>query len=194
MSSFINNTSRAGVWIGGAILIISALLVSIDVIARKMFFLGNTGANELSSYAFAISTSWALAYVGLQRANVRVDIVRQLLPLRARIVLDLLALALLAAFMLCVTFYSFDVVMTSWSRAATANTALATPLYIPQGLWFSGLLWASLVFVVMLLRASVAIIRGDIDTVQETAGLRSTEEEAEEEAVAGERIVKGVAP
>jgi hypothetical protein len=47
------------------------------------------------------------------------------------------------------------------------------------------------ILAMMLLRASVALVTGDIETVKAIAGVRSTQEEAEEEAAAGERMVKG---
>ena len=66
--------SRVAVWAGGALTIASVLLISFDVLARKFLGFTTGGADELSSYAFAISTSWALAFATLQRANVRVDV------------------------------------------------------------------------------------------------------------------------
>ena len=79
--------------------IASVLLISFDVLARKFFGFTTGGADELSSYAFAISTSWALAFATLQRANVRVDVVYQYLPVRVSAVLDWIALVALGVFM-----------------------------------------------------------------------------------------------
>ena len=47
------------------------------------------------------------------------------------------------------------------------------------------------VLALMLLRASVALVTGDIEAVRELAGVRSAVEEAGDEAAAGERIVAG---
>jgi TRAP-type C4-dicarboxylate transport system permease small subunit len=185
--------SHWAVWFGGALTIGSVLLISFDVIVRKFFGFSTGGADELSSYTFAISTSWALAFATLQRANVRVDVLYQYLPVRVSAILDWLSIVALGAFMVVLTFYAYDVVATSWSQNSAANTPLATPLYIPQGLWFAGLVWMCLVLALMLLRASVALVTGRIDVVKEIAGVRSTQEEAEEEAAAGERIVRGEA-
>ena len=80
--------SRVAVWAGGALTIASVLLISFDVLARKFLGFNTGGADELSSYAFAISTSWALAFATLQRANVRVDVLYQKLPVRLSAVLD----------------------------------------------------------------------------------------------------------
>ncbi|SEP83812.1 TRAP-type mannitol/chloroaromatic compound transport system, small permease component [Faunimonas pinastri] len=183
--------ARYAVWFSGALTLASVLLISVDVLARK--FLGrNTGAaDELSSYAFAISTSWSLAFATLQRANVRVDVLYQRLPVRLSAVLDWLSLVAMGVFMAFLTYYALGVVQASWDQHSTANTPLATPLYIPQGLWFLGLLFMCLILALMLLRASVALVTGDLDTVREICGVRSTREEAEDEAEAGERMVRG---
>lgn len=185
-----NRLSRLAVWAGGALTLASALLISFDVLARK--FLGfNTGAaDELSSYAFAISTSWALAFATLQRANVRVDVLYQLLPVRLSAVLDWLSVVALGVFMGELTWYAMDVVTSSWTQNSAANTTLATPLWIPQGLWFIGLVWMCVVLALLLVRASVALVTGDVATVKEVCGVRSAQEEASDEAAAGERLVR----
>lgn len=185
--------SRAAVWCAGALTIASVLLISFDVLARKFFGFTTGGADELSSYAFAISTSWSLAFATLQRANVRVDVLYQFLPVRVAAVLDWLSLVALGVFMAMLTYYAYDVVGASLAQSSRANTPLATPLAVPQGLWFLGLAFMCIVLSLMLLRASIALVTGDIATVKTIAGVRSTQEEAEEEAAAGERMVKGEA-
>ncbi len=191
LSRTAEHLSRWAVWFGGALTIGSVLLITFDVLARKFFGFTTGGADELSSYAFAISTSWAFAFATLQRANVRVDVLYQYLPVRLSAVLDWLSVVALGVFMVMLTYYAYDVAATSWSQNSAANTPLATPLYIPQGLWLLGLIWMCLVLALMLVRSSVALVTGRFDDVKAIAGVRSTQEEAEEEAAAGERMVKG---
>lgn len=184
--------SRGAVWAGGALTIASVLLISFDVLARKFLGFNTGGADELSSYAFAISTTWALAFATLQRANVRVDVLYQYLPIRLSALLDWLSLVGLAVFMVVLSWYAMDVVATSWTQNSAANTTLATPLWIPQALWLVGLVWMCLVLALMLVRASAALVSGDIALVKEICGVRSAQEEADDEAASGERLVRGV--
>ena len=186
-----NALSLGAAWFGGAITLASVLLICFDVLVRKFFGFTTGGADELSGYAFAISTSWSLAFVVLHRGNVRVDALYQLLPVRVSAVLDWLSLVALGVFMVFLTYYASFVVDTSWTQSSAANTPLATPLWIPQGLWFLGLVWMCLVLALMLVRASVALVTGDIPTIKDLCGVRSAEEEAEEEAETGARLVKG---
>lgn len=184
-----NTLSRGAIYAGGALTLASVLLISFDVLARKFFGFNTGAADELSSYAFAISTSWALAFATLQRANVRVDVIYQMLPVRLAALLDWISLVALGVFMAFLTWYAMDVVMASWVQHSAANTTLATPLWIPQGLWCLGLLWMCVVLALMLLRASIALVTGDISSLQALCGVRSAQDEAREEAEAGERLV-----
>ncbi|THU03695.1 TRAP transporter small permease [Lampropedia puyangensis] len=186
-----NQISRYAVWFGGAITIASVLLVTFDVLVRKFFGFNLGGADELSSYAFAVSTTWAFAFASLQRANVRVDVLYQYLPVRLSALVDWISLVGLGIFMAFLTFYAKDMVLASFTQGSTANSIMATPLWIPQGLWLIGLLWMCIVLALMLIRASVALVTGDIRTLKEVCGVRSAQEEAEEEAANGERMVKG---
>lgn len=185
--------SLGAVWVGGALTIASVLLISFDVLARKFLGFTTGGADELSSYAFAISTSWALAFATLQRANVRVDAIYVYLPVRLSALLDWLALVALGVFMVYLSWYAFDVVGASWAQKSRSNTTMATPLWIPQGLWFLGLVWMCIVLAIMLLRASLALVTGDIEIVKALCGVRSAQEEADDEAATGERLVRGEA-
>ena len=186
-----NALSLGAALFGGVITLASALLICFDVIVRKYFGFTTGGADELSGYAFAISISWSLAFVVLHRGNVRVDALYQLLPVRISAALDWLSLVTLGVFMVFLTYYASFVVDTSWMQNSAANTPLATPLWIPQGLWLLGLVWMCLVLALMLVRASVALVTGDIATIKKLCGVRSAEEEALEEAETGERLIKG---
>jgi TRAP-type C4-dicarboxylate transport system permease small subunit len=185
--------SRFAIWVAGGLTLISALYITLDVITRKLFTFSLGGSDELSGYAFAISISWALSFATLQRANIRIDALYQHLPVRLCALLDWIALVALSVFIIFLTRYAADVAMLSWDRQATANTVMATPLWIPQWLWVAGLIWLCVVLALMLLRSSIALITGDLATVKNIAGIRSSEEEAAEEAEAGERMVRGEA-
>lgn len=187
---FANVLSQYAVWAAGALIIASVLLICFDVIARKFWGFNTGGADELSSFAFAISTSWALAFATLQRANVRVDVLYQLLPVKVAALLDWLSVVALGVFMVFLTWYAKDVLAASWVQDSAANSTMATPLWIPQGLWFLGLLWMCVVMTLMLARSSYLLVTGDLASLQELCGVRSAQEEAEEEAANGERLIQ----
>ena len=131
--------SLRAVWAGGALLLLAAFTVSVDVVLRKLFAVSLGGADELSGYAFAIGTAWAFAFALLRRANVRVDALYQHLPLKFCALLDILALLALGWFVAYLAFYGWQVLETSWTLSARSNSALKMPLWIPQSLWVAGL-------------------------------------------------------
>jgi TRAP-type C4-dicarboxylate transport system permease small subunit len=185
--------SRYAMWVAGGLTLASALYITADVIARGLFRYPLGGADELSGYAFAISISWALSFATLQRANIRIDALYQHFPTRLGAIVDWLALVLMGVFIAYWTRYAYDVASASWANQSTANTILATPLWIPQFLWIAGLVWLCVVLALMLIRSAVALVTGDYETVRRVCGVRSTQEEAAEEAEAGERLVRGEA-
>ncbi|NYT77562.1 TRAP transporter small permease [Alcaligenaceae bacterium] len=186
-----SSLSRAAIWAAGGLTLISALYITVDVLARKFFHFSLGGSDELSGYAFAISVSWALSFATLQRANIRIDALYQIFPPRVGAILDWIALVGLAVFIAYLTRYAGDVALTSWQRGSTANSITATPLWIPQFIWVAGLVWLCIVLALMLLRSSVALVTGDLRAIRELCGVRTASEEAHEEAQQGARLVKG---
>ena len=173
--------SRWATWVGGALLVASAVLVTVEVVLRKAFLVTLGGADELSGYAFAISTSWAMAFALIDRAHIRVDALYVRLPTRLCAVLDIVALAALGLFAVVLAERGIDVLLTSLRFGSTATTPLQTPLWLPQGLWVAGLVLFVVVDVLLLVRAVVALSLGDPATVGRIAGIGGHEEEVHRE-------------
>lgn len=180
--------SLRAVWAGGALLLAAAAIVSVDVIARKLFAFSLGGADELSGYAFAIGSAWAFPFALLRRANVRVDALYQHLPAKLCAVLDILALAALGVFAAVLARYGWEVLATSWSLASRSNSALTVPLWIPQALWVAGLALFLATLALLLARALGALARGDWTWIQTWLGARSIVEEAADEAAYGRAL------
>jgi hypothetical protein len=81
-----------------------------------------------------------------------------------------------------VSFFAFRVLWTSIQRSSIANTPLATPLWIPQGLWFAGILILTLVVFILLAGTVCRLWSGDASGAQSLAGASTIKEEIEEEA------------
>lgn len=169
--------ARLGVWFGGVLLIAAALLVGVEVVIRKAFDISVGGADELSGYALAISTSWALAFALLERAHIRIDSLYVHLPVRLCAVLDILGLLLLTAFFALITWYGFGVFQTSYNLGAQSLSPLGTPLIVPQLIWVLGLVMFLAIAVLLLVRATGALLTGDLATVRRLVGSRTLREE-----------------
>jgi TRAP-type C4-dicarboxylate transport system permease small subunit len=171
--------ARISGWICGLLLTVSAVLIGLDIALREIFVVTLGGANELSGYALAVSSSWGCTVALVHRMHVRIDSVYTHLSARARAVLDMVGLAAFIYFLAFVTFYAWKVLEQSIESNSHSISALGAPLAIPQAVWFLGFVVFLAVAAVYLLRAMVAFAKGDLRRVRELLGARSVEEEME---------------
>jgi TRAP-type C4-dicarboxylate transport system permease small subunit len=173
-------TSRFGAWFGGALVALAAIIISVDVLMRKI--LGTTlgGASEISGYVLAVSTTWSLALALLNRAHVRVDSFYVLLPSWACAFVDILALLAFMLFAGMLTWEGWVLFKTSFDLNAHSLTPLETPLAIPQFLWVAGLAFFFALMLLLLVHAVGALLTGNIDVVRRLLGSRSAAQELEE--------------
>lgn len=186
--------SVIAVRLGGALMLAAALLVSLDVVLRKVLDFTLGGADELAGYAFAIGTSWALAFTLLRRANVRVDALYGRLPERVTAFLDLTALLALLVFVGYLTWRGALVLQDTLRFNAHATTPLATPLWIPQSLWIAGFALFLFTLAPLILSVAVALISGDLAKVRRFAGARTLAEDASAEKAHAATLTPGTLP
>src|SRR6201988_1883840 len=170
---------RVSGWICGLLLTVSAFLIGLDIALRQIFVVTIGGANELSGYALAVSSSWGCTVALVHRMHVRIDSVYTHLSARVRALLDMVGLAAFIYFLAFVTFYAWKVLEQSIESNSRSISALGTPLAIPQAVWFAGFVVFLAVASVYLLRAMLAFAKGDLRRVRELLGARSVEEEME---------------
>ena len=183
--------SLYAVWAGGAMIIFSAFLVTFDVLARKFFGWSMAGSDEISGYTFGVSTVWALSFTLLHRAHVRVDALYLQLGATIRAALDVISVLALGIFIMILAWYAWDVFFGSWQRDARSISPMQIRLWIPQFLWFIGLLTFVVTFVLMVLSTLAALFRGDLARVRRLVGMRTVEEEVEEELASEALTRKG---
>ena len=171
--------ARVSGWICGLLLTVSAFLIGLDIALREIFVVTLGGANELSGYALAVSSSWGCTVALVHRMHVRIDSVYTHLSARVRALLDMVGLAALIYFLMFVTFYAWKVLEQSIESNSRSISALGAPLAIPQAVWFVGFVIFLVVAAVYLLRAMLAFAKGDLRRVRELLGARSVEEEME---------------
>jgi len=169
--------ARVSGWICGLLLTVSSFLIGLDIALREIFVVTLGGANELSGYALAVSSSWGCTVALVHRMHVRIDSVYTHLSARVRALLDIVGLAAFIYFLAFVTFYAWKVLEQSIESNTHSISALAAPLAIPQAVWFAGFVIFLLVAAVYLLRAMLAFAKGDLRRVRELLGARSVEEE-----------------
>lgn len=173
--------SQIAVWVGGAALLAAAVMVTVDVLARKLFSVTMSGSDEYSGYVFSATTTWAYSYCLLHRSNVRIDALYNLLPRPVTGILDVLGLVLLLYFMSIMTYYAFVSFHNSWIHDSVSITTLGTPQWIPQLFWVAGLTLFFITLIFVVLYALTALLQRNWDLVARIAGVPSIAETVEEE-------------
>ncbi|HEY0441990.1 MAG TPA: TRAP transporter small permease [Xanthobacteraceae bacterium] len=173
--------ARVGAVVGGAMLLIAALTICVDIVLRYTIAATVGGADELAGYALAISSAWGFSAALLSRSHIRIDTLYVRVRSRARATLDLVSLAALALFVALVAWHGWGVLRQSYVSGSRSLSELETPLVIPQALWFAGLVFFVAVALLLLVRALAAYLKGDLQSVFQLIGSKSAVAEAEEE-------------
>jgi TRAP-type C4-dicarboxylate transport system permease small subunit len=168
-------------WFGGALVLLAALLIGVDVLMRKFLARSIGGADELAGYSLAIGTTWGLAAALIDRAHIRIDSVYVLFPWRLRLLLDAVGVALFLTFFGLMAWHGWGVIEQSWTSGSRSQSALETPTVLPQLLWFAGLIGFVAVGMLLLLHALRLMAQGDGLAASRVIGTRSAEEEVEHE-------------
>ncbi len=173
--------SQILVWIAGTSLIGAALIVTVDVVTRKLLSITMAGADEISGYVFAISTSFSLSYALLHRVNIRIDAGYQHFPRGLRVLADFAALVLLVGFLAVVAYLGWDLVSESFRYGSRSITPLRTPIAWPQAAWLGGIVVCVLSGVLVLVSALAALASRDYHRVHMLIGVKSVDEQIREE-------------
>lgn len=169
--------SRVCVWVCGILLFVTAFMIAVEVLLRKIFSVSMGGADEISSYVLAVTCSWSFGYALFHKVHVRIDILYIKLPPKLKAMLDTLALLLFLLYMSTLSYFAFFVLKRSIDRGSTANTPLQTPLWIPQSIWFFGLVVFTLIILRVLSGSVYYQLKGRTAAALELASTSSAEAE-----------------
>lgn len=176
-----HHLARAGVWLGGTLILLAAILIGVDVLMRQVLSSSIGGADELAGYALAIGTAWSLAAALLDRAHIRIDSLYLLFPGKLRILLDFLGLLLIVGFFALIFWHGIGVVQQSWDSGSRSQSELQVPVIVPQILWVAGLGVFVAIGLVVFLTAAARLLSGDRANAGRLIGTRSAQEDLEEE-------------
>jgi TRAP-type C4-dicarboxylate transport system permease small subunit len=167
--------------VGGAALLAAAIMVTVDVFARKFFSITMSGSDEYSGYVFSATTTMAYSYCLLHRSNVRIDALYNLLPRHVTAFLDVIGLSLLLYYMSVMNYYAVISFADSWVNNSVSITTLGTPQWIPQLFWLLGLALFFLTLIFVFIYSLTALLQRNWDLVAKIAGVPSISEVMEEE-------------
>ncbi len=165
----------------GLIFIALSVVVTVETISRKVFNVSIQGADELGGYALAVGSTIAFSLALMGRNHIRVDVFHDKFPRALQAALNWLSIAALAVFGAFIAWVAFKVIGDTLQYRSTAQTPWATPLIIPQGVWYGGLVIFALVAFGYALHATVLLVSGRIDTLNHDFHPKSAKEELKEE-------------
>ncbi|WP_108662450.1 TRAP transporter small permease subunit [Acuticoccus kandeliae] len=150
--------NRAAALLAGGAVLLCAVFILVEIALRRA---GHSigGSDEISGYVMAGITTWGFSYALIERAHVRIDMIRGRLPAPLRSTLDLIAITALAGVAVLVAVRGWPVLGRSIQNASRANTPLETPLWIPQLVWWSGLVWFAAMACLLALIGAGLILR-----------------------------------
>ena len=104
-------------------------------------FLINSSANEyFAASSISSSDAFGFAYALIERTHTRIDIVLGHVPRLLRNSLNIFTYALVTGAALFITRYAYQALNESLLFNSHSPTPLQTPMWIPQGIWFAGLI------------------------------------------------------
>jgi TRAP-type C4-dicarboxylate transport system permease small subunit len=165
----------------GVIFLGLAVVVTVETTARKLFNVSLQGADELGGYALAVGSTLAFSLALMGRNHIRVDVFHEKFPPRAQAWLNWIAIVSLAAFSAFIAWVAFKVVGDTLAYRSTAQTPWATPLIIPQGVWYAGLVVFAMVACGYAARATRLLFGGRITALNSDFHPKSAKEELKEE-------------
>ncbi|MES2633276.1 MAG: TRAP transporter small permease [Pseudomonadota bacterium] len=183
-------------WVFGTVFLSLAVVVTVETISRKVFNISLQGADELGGYALAVGSTIAFSLALMGRNHIRVDVFHEKLPLRMQAFLNWFSIASIAAFGIFVAWVATKVVTDTVAYGSTAQTPWATPLILPQSVWYAGLVIFALVATGYALRATVLLATGRIDVLNHDFQPKGAKEELKEELddLANRQAAEGAKP
>ena len=171
MLSILRRLNRIIALLVGVVLLACAGLVIVDITMRKLgASLG--GTDEISGYVMAIAVAWGMAYTLLELGHVRIDLLRNRVVSRGRVIFDLIAMLSLAITVSLIAIKGWPVLARSLANSSKANTPLETPLALVQTPWLAGWIWFAIVAWLTFVAAIILLVQKNFSAADEAIGTR----------------------
>lgn len=148
--------SAAGAWVASGLLVLMVAHIVLEMVLRYGFDTSTFVVGEFVGYWVAILTFLGLGHALNSGTLIRVNVVVQFLPPRARRWLELVVVALTLGLMLYLAWFFWLAAERFAARGTVSNTVAAVPMWLPTTAVMAGML----VFAVQLLAYGLAIMAG----------------------------------
>jgi TRAP-type C4-dicarboxylate transport system permease small subunit len=179
--SLASKLSNGLAYLFGYLMLVFALIVTVETIARKLLGFSLQGVDELGGYALAISSSLAFTTALVERGHIRIDLFHLKFPRPIQALLNWLSVLLIAIFALLLMKVGADVLEETIEFNSTAPTPWATPLIWPQALWYAALALFAIVAIALAAHATYVFATRRWTHLTWLYGPKLAEEEVKEE-------------
>ena len=182
---YLERTARFFAWVSGGLILGCAILITLDVFARKFFNDNFFESFEITIYVFAVTVAFSFAFALTTKTHIRIDVVYARVPPMGRAILDVVSVSLLSLIAVVFCYYAWSTTLQSLSfpgptrLGAASPSDLSVPLVIPQSIWSLGLTWFAAICLIYLVRALIALARKDRQAVENLIGITQHDAEAE---------------
>ena len=172
-------------------LILFSLASCFEMVARKLFQFSLQGVDEIGGYTLAVVSAIGFSYTLITRGHTRIDFLVSRFPEKVRAALNCLAMATLAGMVLFAAYRCWNVLEETIEFQSTATTPLQTPLWIPQSMWYLGIVLFAAITLYLACHAAWLLARGRHAELNRLYGPQTLAEEIESEAGDVLKDVKG---
>ncbi len=162
--------------VAGVAIAVLAVLITIDIVGRDFFGASIQGTDEIGGYVLAFVGSLGMALTLLRRGHPRIELFFRFFPQVLRDVLHVLAQVSMAAFAVFMAWHAWGELQTTLRFGAITNTPLQTPLWVPQAVWLTGMVFFALTACLASVHAIVLLLT-DRPFVERRYGSPTVEEE-----------------
>jgi TRAP-type C4-dicarboxylate transport system permease small subunit len=172
--------SRACAIVVGWGLLAISVATCVEILGRKYFGFSFRSLDEIGGYLLAAVSAFGFAYALSKHSHMRVTLLFPYIPAAAQSLLNAFAMVTLAAMAVFCAWRGGAEVLEVLTTGKRSNTPLSIQLWIPQSIWFAGMVLFALGTVAMALQALTLLIR-DRSRLNRIYGPLSLEEEISSE-------------
>ena len=124
--------SSLGLWISGIAVLLMTLLITVEVVGRRVLNFTTLIADEFSGYLLVVITFMGAAYTLKSGGFTRMELVYNQFKTTGRRVLDFVFNLVSLAFLIILDYWLWDHIISNYRSGMASISILQTPLYIPK--------------------------------------------------------------
>ena len=140
--------SSVGFWISGIAVLLMTLLITVEVVGRRVLNFTTLVADEFSGYLLVVITFMGAAYTLKTGGFTRMELVYNQFKSRGRWIIDLVFNLVSLVFLMILDYWLWVHIISNYRSDMASISILQTPLYLPK--LFMGLGATLLVLEVLL--------------------------------------------